>query len=221
MTSSPGIDSKFRFALLIVLALLLVGCSASRNETRIVKDNKRYTWSQYNDRIDKHYWKYLSSQHVKISLKRAQQYLPYIHRVFRRYQLPPELAYLPMLESAFKTQAVSRSNATGLWQFKEETARYCGLTVNWYRDDRLDWKKSTVAAAEYLDKLGKRFNYNWELALAAYNGGPTYISKQMKRQGVWNFWDLQIRKEPSQYVPKFLAMLHVARDNHPKLYYGS
>ena len=208
-----------RIGLILLTILFINGCSSSKYRIQRVKDNKQGTWTQFNSRIDNQYWKYRSNQHVKVSLKRAQKYLPYIHQVFRKYQLPPELAYLPMLESSFRINAVSRTGAKGLWQFKAGTARDLGLRVGWFRDDRLNWKKSTVAAAKYLDQLGKRFNYNWELALAGYNGGPNYISKQMKRQGSWNFWKLKIRKEPSQYVPKFLAMLRVAREKYPGLTY--
>jgi peptidoglycan lytic transglycosylase D len=207
------------FFLIIFGISLFSGCSSQRVKVQIVKDNKRDTWSMFNSRIDRYYWKYRSTKHVKVSLQRAQKFLPYIHQVFRYYQLPPELAYLPILESSFKTDAVSRTGAKGLWQFNAKTAQHVGLKMLWYKDDRLDWKKSTIAAAEYLDELGKRFNYNWELALAAYNGGPTYLAKQIKRQGSWNFWDLSIRTETSQYVPKFLATLRVARERYPGLYF--
>ncbi|MCP4298751.1 MAG: lytic transglycosylase domain-containing protein, partial [Proteobacteria bacterium] len=125
---------------------------------------------------------YKKSNHVKQTLNRARPYLPYIHQVFRERNLPSELAYLPMLESSFNPQAVSRTGAKGMWQFKKATAIDNGLTIRWNIDDRLNWRKSTEAAANYLAKLGKRFNYNWELALAGYNGGPTYISKTIKQQ---------------------------------------
>ena len=86
-------------------------------------------------------------------------------------------------------------------------------------DDRYDWKKSTLAAAEYFERLGKRFDYDWALALAAYNGGPNYLAKTMKQQGKDNYWDLKLREEPQNYVPKFLAMLQVAKEKYPSLYY--
>jgi len=214
-----------RKSLLLYLPLVLLvffiinGCSTAKYQPSYVKDNKPNTWNQVNKRISKHYRKYSGSQHVLHSLKRGQKYMLVIHQIFRQYHLPPELAFLPILESSFKVNATSRTGAKGLWQFKAVTAKDCGLSVGWIRDERLDWQKATVAAAKYLDKLGKRFNYNWELALAAYNGGPSYISKQMKHQHSWNFWDLKIRKEPSQYVPKFLAILRVAREKYPRLYY--
>ena len=199
--------------------LILSACSESTTRYVNINDNKKNTWTQNNWLIDDFYKVYRANDHVEQVLKKAQPYLPYIHKVFRHYKLPPQLAYLPMLESSFNAKAVSRTGATGLWQFKKATAVDNGLRVNRGVDDRLNWKKSTWAAAQYLNKLGKRFNYNWELALAGYNGGPTYISKKMKQQHTWNFWNLKLRKEPHQYVPRFLAMIKVARQKFPDLYY--
>ncbi|MBF0279372.1 MAG: lytic transglycosylase domain-containing protein [SAR324 cluster bacterium] len=136
----------------------------------------------------------------------------------KKYRLPLELAYLPMLESSFNPKAKSRTGALGMWQFTEATAKDYGLKVGWFSDDRLNWRKSTRAAVLYLSRLGKKFNYNWELALAAYNGGPGYIERSMKRQRTWSFWKLKLREEPKEYVPKFIAMLHVARQRHARLY---
>jgi membrane-bound lytic murein transglycosylase D len=85
-------------------------------------------------------------------------------------------------------------------------------------DDRLNWRKATAAAARYLDELGKQFNYNWALALAAYNGGPNYVSDEMGRQHSWNFWDLRLRRETAEYVPRFIAMLQVAREKYAHMF---
>ncbi len=187
-----------------------------------VKDNKRSIWKQRNSHINKFVSRYSrrNSTAVKVSLQRAKRYLPYIRQELKKRRLPMELAYLPMLESSFDPKAKSPTGATGLWQFTKGTAGDYGLKVGWFRDDRLNWKKSTKAAVAYLDWLGKRYNYNWELALAAYNGGPGYISKQMKRQRSWNFWRLKLRRETSEYVPKFIAMLQVAKKRYPGLYQG-
>ncbi|MBC8257829.1 MAG: lytic transglycosylase domain-containing protein [SAR324 cluster bacterium] len=132
--------------------------------------------------------------------------------------MPPELAHLPILESCFDTKADSGS-ARGMWQFTKATAKDYGLKVGWLADDRLNWRKSTDSAARYLKKLGERFNQNWELALAGYNGGPGYLERQIKSQGTRNFWKLKLRKETHEYVPKFLAMLRVARKRYPELYF--
>lgn len=187
-----------------------------------IKNNKPNVWNQRNPRIKKFLKRYgaANNRTVKLALQRAQPYLPYIHRELRKRKMPPELAYLPMLESSFNPKAVSRTGARGMWQFTKATAGDYGLEVGWLTDDRLDWRKSTKAAIVYLEKLGKKFNYNWELALASYNGGPGYISRSMKKQGTWNFWELRLREEPHEYVPKFIAMLQVAKIKYPRLYRG-
>lgn len=211
-------------AFFIVSSFGLEACRSSIPKPAYrVKDNKTNVWNQKNTRINKFLKRYgaASNRTVKLALQRAQPYLPYIHQELRKRKLPPELAYLPMLESSFNPKAKSRTGARGMWQFTEATAGDYGLKVGWISDERLNWRKSTRAAITYLDRLGKQFNYNWELALAAYNGGPGYISRAMKKQRTWNFWRLRLREEPYEYVPKFLAMLQVAKRKYPALYRGS
>ena len=106
-----------------------------------------------------------------------------------------------------------------MWQFTRSTGEEYGLSVGLFSDDRLNWRKATDSAARYLKKLGDMFNRNWELALAGYNGGPNYMKRQMKSQGTGNFWKLKLRKETHEYVPKFLAMLKVARNKFPEMYF--
>ena len=106
-----------------------------------------------------------------------------------------------------------------MWQFTRSTGEEYGLNVGFLSDDRLNWRKSTHSAARYLKKLGDIFNKNWELALAGYNGGPNYMKRQMKSQGTRNFWKLKLRKETHEFVPKFLAMLTVARKKYPEMYF--
>ena len=216
LRSNFNVMVVFLLCLLFFSACVTVPKSHKRVRTGYNRDN---IWNQNNWQIADFYLEYKKSSYVKDSLQRARPYLPYIHKTFQQYNLPLELAYLPMLESRFDVNAVSRTGAKGLWQFKKGTAIEYGLAVTWSGDERLDWRKATHAAAKYLKKLGKRFNYNWELALAGYNGGPNYIDKNVKQQHTWNFWDLQIRKEPMQYVARFLAMLKVAKKKYPHLYY--
>lgn len=149
-------------------------------------------------------------------MKRGQRYLPGIIQVFRDKRLPLELAFLPMLESVFKNRADSGS-ARGLWQFTRQTAKHMGLRVGFMVDERLNWRKSTEAAAEYLEILGKQFNYNWALALAAYNGGPAYMEKKIRSQGTWDFFRLNLRKETYEYIPKYVAMIQIAKEKFPHL----
>ena len=106
-----------------------------------------------------------------------------------------------------------------MWQFTRSTGEEYGLSVGLLSDERLNWRKATHSAARYLKKLGEIFNRNWELALAGYNGGPNYMKRQMKSQGTRNFWKLKLRKETHEFVPKFLAMLIVARKKYPEMYF--
>jgi hypothetical protein len=180
------------------------------------QEPKQLVWTQTNPRIYQFVKQYKSGKHVEISLKRAQTYMPHIQKVFKTYHLPPQLGYLPVLESGFNVEADS-GHARGLWQFTKDTAQQYGLKVDRFQDERLNGEKSTEAAAKYLTDLGKRFDDNWELALAAYNGGPGYIERATRSQNTRNFWKLKLCPETTAYVPRFIAILHVARENYPHL----
>ena len=207
--------------LLILILVFIAGCSFKPS---VKIDERRYknqtVWEQSNPRINKFVQVYSRNTHVKTCLNRAssKRYLNYIHRVFYKYKLPPELVHLPILESCFDTKADS-GRARGMWQFTKSTGEEYGLSAGFLSDERLNWKKATHSAARYLKKLGDMFNSNWELALAGYNGGPNYMKRQMKSQGTRNFWKLKLRKETYEYVPKFLAMLKVARNKYPEMYF--
>ena len=207
--------------LLIFISVFIAGCSLKPS---VKIDERQYknqvVWKQSNPRINKFVQVYSKNNHVKICLNRAssKRYLHYIHRVFYKYKLPPELAHLPILESCFDTKADS-GHARGMWQFTRSTGEEYGLSVGFFSDERLNWRKATHSAARYLKKLGDMFNRNWELALAGYNGGPNYMKRQMESQGTGNFWKLKLRKETHEYVPKFLAMLKVARNKYPEMYF--
>ena len=208
--------------LLILISLFITGCSV---KSSVKIDERRYknqtVWEQSNPRINKFVQVYSRNTHVKTCLNRAssKRYLNYIHRVFYNYNLPPELVHLPILESCFDTKAKSVTGARGMWQFTRSTGEEYGLSAGFLSDERLNWKKATHSAARYLKKLGEMFNSNWELALAGYNGGPNYMKRQMKSQGTRNYWKLKLRKETYEYVPKFLAMLKVARNKYPEMYF--
>ena len=214
--------NKFiRKHLLIFISVFIAGCSLKPSVKIDERQYKNQTvWKQSNPRINKYVQVYSKNNHVKICLNRAssKRYLNYIHRVFYKYKLPPELAHLPILESCFDTKADS-GHARGMWQFTRSTGEEYGLSVGFFSDERLNWRKATHSAARYLKKLGDMFDRNWELALAGYNGGPNYMKRQMESQGTGNFWKLKLRKETHEYVPKFLAMLKVARNKYPEMYF--
>jgi membrane-bound lytic murein transglycosylase D len=180
------------------------------------QEQKPSVWMQTNPRIHQFVKQYQSGKYVESALKRAQTYMPHIQKVFTTYRLPPQLGYLPVLESGFNVEADS-GPSRGLWQFTKATAEQYGLTVGRLQDERLNWEKSTEAAAKYLADLGRRFAYNWELVLAAYNGGPGYIERATQAQQTRNFWQLKLYRETTDYVPRFIAILQVARETYPHL----
>ncbi|HAD08390.1 MAG TPA: lytic transglycosylase [Porticoccaceae bacterium] len=150
-------------------------------------------------------------------LNRAGLYLPYIIEQLRQKQLPLELALLPMVESAYDPFAYSSSGAAGLWQFVPATADHVGLERNWWYDGRRDLVSSTEAALEYLDYLNKRFEGDWLLTLAAYNGGEGTVSRAIrKNRGLGrdtSYWALDLSEETRAYVPRFLALASIIRES--------
>jgi membrane-bound lytic murein transglycosylase D len=140
-----------------------------------------------------------------------------IQDVFRAEGLPLDLAFIPIIESGFKTNALSKASAKGPWQFMTPTARENGLKQDWYIDERSDPEKSTIAAAKYLKTLSKLFNGDWHLVLAAYNGGLGRVQRAMKSARTEDFWELSatsryLPKETREYVPMILAAMIVARN---------
>jgi len=154
--------------------------------------------------------------YIEESLARGSKYLPMIQSVFKAEGLPLDLAYIPIIESGFKTNALSKANAKGPWQFMKATAGDMGLKHDWYVDERSDPEKATVAAAKYLKTLYKIFN-DWHLVLAAYNGGLGRLQRAMKTADTGDFWELSdssryLPKETREYVPLILAAIVVAKN---------
>jgi membrane-bound lytic murein transglycosylase D len=154
---------------------------------------------------------------IQDGLTRGTQYLPMIQDVFRAEGLPLDLAYIPIIESGFKPNAVSKAKAKGPWQFMKATALENGLHHDWYIDERSDPEKATLAAAKYLKTLNKLFNGDWNMVLAAYNGGPGRVQRAMKRAGKDDFWALSqssryLPRETREYVPLILAAIIVAKN---------
>lgn len=154
---------------------------------------------------------------IATGLDRGSRYLPMIQNVFRAEGLPLDLAYVPLIESAFKPNAVSRAKARGVWQFMAGTALAHGLKRDWYVDERSDPEKSTRAAARYLRSLVRTFDGDWHLALASYNGGPGRVQRALKKHGKDDFWSLAahpraLPRETREYVPMILAAIVIARN---------
>jgi len=155
--------------------------------------------------------------YLQDGLVRGARFLPMIQDVFRAEGLPLDLAYVPLVESAFKPDALSRAKAKGMWQFMRGTALENGLKHDWYIDERAEPEKATRAAAKYLKTLYSTFG-DWHLALASYNGGPGRVQTAIKRSGgVRDFWKLSASKrylprETRDYVPLILAAVIIARN---------
>ena len=141
----------------------------------------------------------------------AESYFPIIEDYLQRYDLPMELKYLAVIESGLDPLARSPSNAIGMWQFLYPAAQMFDLQVTSYIDERCDVYKSTVAACRYLQYLYRMFG-DWNLALAAYNGGPGELEKAITRSGgKRDFWELypHITEAMRNYVPAFIAINYV------------
>lgn len=147
------------------------------------------------------------------SLKRSGRYRDQIVSALKDAGLPEELSWLPLIESGFKTHALSRSRALGLWQFIPSTGYKFGLQRNKLIDERMDPVKATRAAIDYLKELHSMFG-DWSTVLAAYNCGEGRVLRVIRSQNINyldNFWDLYERlpRETARYVPRFLATLHI------------
>ncbi len=141
----------------------------------------------------------------------AEYYFPMFEEVLAKYNIPLELKYLAVIESALNPNAKSKAGAMGLWQFMYRTGLLYGLEVNSYIDERSNPDKATEAAAKYLSYLYKMYN-NWHLALAAYNAGPGNVNKAIRRSGgKTDYWELRpyLPKETAGYVPAFIAVNYV------------
>ena len=155
--------------------------------------------------------------YLQDGLSRGVRFLPMIQDVFRAEGLPLDLAYVPLVESAFKPNALSRAKAKGMWQFMRGTALENGLKHDWYIDERVEPEKATRAAAKYLKSLYATFG-DWNLALASYNAGPGRVQGAIRRSGgVKDFWRLSasrryLPRETRDYVPLILAAVIIARN---------
>ncbi|MDA8082402.1 MAG: transglycosylase SLT domain-containing protein, partial [Nitrospiraceae bacterium] len=146
-------------------------------------------------------------------LSRSGQYLDLMKNILREKNVPEDIVFLSLIESGFNPNAYSIARAAGPWQFISSTAKRYGLEINWWKDERRDPVKSTVAAADYLKDLYGMFG-SWSLAMAAYNAGEGKIQKAIKRTKSDDYWDLlgtrHIRNETKEYVPRFIAASMIA-----------
>ncbi|WP_194851607.1 LysM peptidoglycan-binding domain-containing protein [Nonlabens antarcticus] len=141
----------------------------------------------------------------------SDYYFPMFEEQLDRFDIPLEMKYLAVVESALDPRIRSRAGATGLWQFMLPTGRAMGLEIDSYVDERMDPVKSTIAATKYLNYLYDMYN-DWDLALAAYNSGAGNVNKAIRRSGgKKNYWNLRpyLPRETADYVPQFQSILYL------------
>ena len=183
-------------------------------KARLARLNARTPFNvEYNTSLESVIKSYL--KHRRNSLERlmglSHFYFPMFEQEFDNHDIPLEMKYLAIVESALKPRARSRVGATGLWQFMYGTGKEHNLDVSSYVDDRSDPIKSTTAAAEYLGRMYRIFG-DWDLALAAYNSGPGNVNKAIRRSGGYkNYWNIRqnLPRETAGYVPAFLATMYI------------
>lgn len=168
---------------------------------------------EYNDAVKGYIDMYTQRRRDQVARMAglSELYFPLFEEKLDKYNLPLELKYLAIVESALNPNAKSKSGAVGLWQFMFNSASMFDLKIDSYIDERSDPFKSTEAACKYLEYLYRIFN-DWHLALAAYNGGPGIVRNAIARSGgKTSFWEIRpfLPKETQGYVPAFIAANYV------------
>ena len=175
-----------------------------------IPDDQIAATSLYRERL------YSNQTAVNRISKSGQRYL--FHTLTRAQELglPVELALLPFVESEFDPYAKSVDGATGIWQFMPATGKEWGLKSNWWYDGKKDVLASTEAALQFLTYLNEKFDGDWLLAMAAYNTGPTRVNRAIRKNKREDkpirFWDLNLPKETTAYVPKLLVLCELIKD---------
>ena len=178
--------------------------------TLTIPEDQIAATSVYRERL------YSNQTAVNRISKSGQRYLFHTLTRAQELNLPVELALLPFVESEFDPYAKSVDGATGIWQFLPSTGKEWGLKSNWWYDGKKDVLASTEAALNFLTYLNERFEGDWLLAMAAYNAGPTRVKRAIRKNqkaGLsTRFWDLDLPKETTAYVPKLLVLCELIRD---------
>ncbi len=167
----------------------------------------------YNPSLESVIKSYLKNrrEHLERLMSLSDYYFPLFEQELDNQDIPLEVKYLAVVESALKPRAKSRVGATGLWQFMFGTGKEYDLDVSSYVDERMDPIKATTAAAKYLARLYKIFG-DWDLALASYNSGPGNVTKAIRRSGGYtNYWNIRsnLPRETAGYLPAFLANMYI------------
>jgi membrane-bound lytic murein transglycosylase D len=156
-----------------------------------------------------------AKERIKTALERSGAYKDMILKILREFGLPEELFYLPIVESLYNLNTVSRAGAVGLWQIMSHRGRALGLQINYWIDERRDPEKSTKAACIYLKQLYLMLN-DWHLVLAAYNRGENGLIRDMKFSNASDVSEMisrnAIPKETQNYVPQFITAATIGKD---------
>lgn len=185
---------------------------------RLAKLNAKSPFTLVYNTYTHNYIKFYAQKRRNVTSKMlglSDIYFPIFEEALDKHNLPLELKYLPIVESALNPKAKSRVGATGLWQFMYKTGKMYGLEINSYYDERSDIFKSTEAACHYLKKLYSLYG-SWDMALAAYNCGPGNVNKAIRRSGgKTSYWEIRdyLPLETRGYVPAFIAVNYIM--NYP------
>ena len=168
---------------------------------------------EHNPTLERYIRVFLRSRKETLAnlMERSRYYFPLFEKYLDKYDLPLEIKYLAVIESALKPQSRSKTGARGLWQFTYATGKHFGLEINSMVDERYDPLRSTEAACKFLNNLYKMFG-NWDLALAAYNSGPGNVTKAIRRAGGnKNYWEIRkyLPLETRGYLPAFYATFYL------------
>ncbi|MFZ1683575.1 MAG: LysM peptidoglycan-binding domain-containing protein [Candidatus Zixiibacteriota bacterium] len=157
------------------------------------------------------YFQTVANEAFRRYLGRSKKYCNMFKRVLREKGLPEDLIYLSLVESGYNPHAYSWARAMGLWQFIASTGKLYGLDRNWWMDERKDPEKATEAAATFLKELYEQFG-SWELAMAAYNGGPGRVGRTIQAQRTSDFWKMRLRQQTMDYVPLIYAAIIIGKE---------
>ena len=198
---------------LLIVYMLVSSLIASEMGPLEIKKNKTVEYF-----VD--YYKTRGKKTLEVSLERYRYFRKIVESVIEEEGLPKEIAYIPIVESNYNGNAISKHRAVGFWQFKYGTAVLFGIEKNQYIDERQDIEKSTRAACKYLKFLYKELG-DWDLVIAAYNMGRINLENVIRKTKTRNFWELvakgYIRKETKEFVAKFYAITTIINRGEVKL----
>ncbi len=180
----------------------------SKQYAKVPLAGEKAYFGDMNEYVNDFVRKYMESHNRTLSSVQGNSATPFsvIDEVLAQKNMPKELKYLAVIESALNNNAVSHAGAVGPWQMMETTAKMMGLSVSRKKDERRDLQKSTAAATKYLDYLYSQLN-DWLLVIAAYNSGPKPVQKAIEKTGSHNFWEIKeyLPKETQGHVLAFIA----------------